>query len=54
MGKRLIISESEKSEIRRMHQLSEQGMMGAEMQTEKQHQEGKKMFCNAENTKSIH
>jgi hypothetical protein len=54
MGKRLIISESEKSEIRRMHQLSEQGMMGAEMQTEKQPQEAKKMFCNAENTKSIH
>ncbi len=54
MGKRLIISESEKSEIRRMHHLSEQGMMGAEMQTEKQPQEGKKLFCNAENTKSIH
>jgi hypothetical protein len=54
MGKRFIISESEKSEIRRMYHLSEQEMMGAEMQVEKKPEEGKKLFCNAENTKSIH
>jgi hypothetical protein len=54
MGKRFILSESEKSEIRRLYHLSEQEMMGAEMQPEKQPQEGKKLFCNAENTKSIH
>jgi hypothetical protein len=54
MGKRFILSESEKSEIRRLYHLSEQEMMGAKMQPEKQPQEGKKLFCNAENTKSIH
>lgn len=54
MGKRFILSESEKSEIRRLYHLSEQEMMDMPQQAEKQPEQGKKMFCNAENTKSIH
>lgn len=54
MGKKFIISESEKSEIRRLYHLSEQGMMDMPQQVEKAPEQEKKMFCNAENTKSIH
>ena len=40
MGKRFILSESEKSEIRRLYHLTEQPMMNTTQHSEKEPQEG--------------
>lgn len=54
MGKRFILSESEKSEIRRLYDISEQMDMEVTQERESEPKEGKRLFCNAQNTKSIH
>ena len=54
MGKRFILSESEKSEIRRLYDISEQMDMEVTQGRESEPKEGKRLFCNAQNTKSIH
>lgn len=54
MGKRFIISESEMSEIRRLYNISEQMDTEVPQERESEPKEGKRMFCNAQNTKSIH
>jgi hypothetical protein len=54
MGKRFVISESEMSEIRRLYNISEQNDMSGSFERESEPQQEKKMFCNSQNTKSIH
>ena len=54
MGKRFIITESEISEIRRLYNISEQMDMEPQSETESVPKQEKKVFCNPQNTKSIH
>jgi hypothetical protein len=54
MGRKFLISETEKSEIRRLYHLTEQPMMDTTQHSEKEPQEGEKLFCNSKNTKNIH
>ena len=46
MGKRFILSESEKSEIRRLYDISEQMDMEVTQGRESEPKEGKRLFCN--------
>ncbi len=47
MGKRFTLTEADIKEIKSLYRLNEQ-------ESEQPEQQGEKMFCNSQNTKSIH
>lgn len=54
MAQKFTITESEMSEIRRLYNISEQMEVQGPSEGENEPSEEKRLFCNSQNTKSIH